>query len=564
MGYIEDLLDKRLAEFNERLITAKDKNPDKCLFDMDLSTYTFACNIKDGFALIKKMTKLLTVMRENIKLTDKLYKISYKEFKAEIEEDDRMSSAMKTEILEKAKAICDNATVEKRKNFKKIRCTRNELLLRTCNSFVYLISIMLSTIFGAVLYTFNNVVANFIIYPLSGIAIILFVILQIIYTLKYLKAIDADKQATILFWIKRAFSTLLVIWWYVAVITIVNSWNIDIAINIFAAIFVLYIIFMIYDLFLSSALFDEAEGYLSLIAAIIVGIFIFTDSFGNQVISQAGAIFLLIACLLLTLLIIKKFFIEKRSVKNFLEFFYVVLIIVSTIILTIVAFYKLLWIKSADGQVVDNTLFSAVVGVYAAIVGGGLTLTGVVWTIKSGKESREEDFRRIETERNEQERKKYIPYVKHVTREQAQVEASESIFREIDFENEEVTAQIQDNVLFMVSIYDFKVKNISDTNILLSGIIIDETFYPFDKTRLLERNEVCVITTKGLCILPKLDAFGKMFLVLNDILGNIYHCECQLKIVDVNSSHDHEINGKKYIEQQHCCHIEAIDLPNLR
>ena len=201
----------------------------------------------------------------------------------------------------------------------------------------------------------------------------------------------------------------------------------------------------------------------------------------------------------------------------------------------------------------NETLQTVVTAIVATIYGGLLTLVGVAWTIRSG-----------DKERNEQERKKYIPYVKLVTREQAQVEATASIFREINFENEKVTAQIQDNVFFKVSIYDFKVKNISDTNILLSGIIIDEKFYSFDKTRLLERNEVCVITTKCLCILPKLDAFGKIFLVLNDILGNTYHCECQLKIVDVNSSHDHEINGKKYIGQQHCCHIEAIDLPNLR
>ena len=211
----------------------------------------------------------------------------------------------------------------------------------------------------------------------------------------------------------------------------------------------------------------------------------------------------------------------------------------------------------------NETLQTVVTAIVAAIYGGLLTLVGVAWTIRNGDKARAEDLRRVEAERTEQERKKYIPYLKVTKHDTTQIAAQASIFRDIDFNNEEEMAQLQDRPFVVVNIDSFKIKNISDANILLMGINLDNQFYAFNKTFLLERNEVCVITTTGLSFIQTLNLFSKMFIVLNDILGNTYQCECQMRFKAGDATFCHEVNEKKYYGQQYHCQIEAIELPKL-
>ena len=53
--------------------------------------------------------------------------------------------------------------------------------------------------------------------------------------------------------------------------------------------------------------------------------------------------------------------------------------------------------------------FEAFVSVYAALLGGGITLAGVAWTIRDSNDKRREDLKRIENERIESEIKKARP-----------------------------------------------------------------------------------------------------------------------------------------------------------
>lgn len=122
--------------------------------------------------------------------------------------------------------------------------------------FLYVLSALLSFGFGSLIYL-NNIVVSAIVYPISVIAILGFIAIQVLYTIKYLKAIKSTIRGIIDFSIKRAFSTLLMVWWYVAILTFVNNWNTDIIMYSFSAIFILNIVFVIYDLFLSSTFFDE-------------------------------------------------------------------------------------------------------------------------------------------------------------------------------------------------------------------------------------------------------------------------------------------------------------------
>ena len=61
--------------------------------------------------------------------------------------------------------------------------------------------------------------------------------------------------------------------------------------------------------------------------------------------------------------------------------------------------------------------FETFTAVYSAVIGGGLTLVGVAWTIRNGDEDRKADRMQVEADRKEEERKKLTPYVKIVDAE---------------------------------------------------------------------------------------------------------------------------------------------------
>ena len=529
MGYIEDLRDKCLEEFSEQLIAKKAENPEEYLFQLDFSAYTFSCGIKEGFTLIGSLTKLISSMKKWVKLSDKRLKAVYEKFETVIIKDDKAPDSLKKEILKEAKTIFKNVNKEEKEKLNKIRHIRNDLILRTCNIFIYIISIALSALFGYVLYTFNNAVVKSVIYPLSALAIILFIALQILYIVKYLKAIKANKQATILFCTKRAYSASLVVWWYFAILTIINCWNVAITTYSFAAIFVLYVIFMIYDLFLSSLLFDEVESSLSLIAAIIIGLFAFTDSFGNQVATQVGSIFLLLACLVLTLLIIKKFFLEKKNVSNFLEIFYVVLIILTTIILTIVALYKLLWITPTEGQAADNTLFSAVVGVYAAILGGGLTLAGVSWTIKHG-----------ENQRKDEERRKAQPLFSFVCKPLDRTKTIViSCHKLKDIGNLICDPTDSQDCLLITN---FAIENTSKIEFFICGLLINGVLYRTLMKELVKKEDAVYFVFNNSFLAFK--TIDEIKLYIEDVIGNFYTMQLEFSLDESTVS----ITGNKPIQ----------------
>lgn len=390
MGYVEDLRDKCLEEFKPQLEEAKEKNPDDFLFQMDFSVVSFSYGFIEGWKTIHELNRLIKAIRK----TKRQITVRINEHCASLnlgtEQWNALSDKEKRDFKKNIKHALLGITDELSERIKKLKKIKCDILLRIGNVFLYILSALLSFGFGSLLYL-DNIVINAIIYPISVLALIGFIAIQVLYTIKYLKAIKATIRGIIDFSIKRAFSTLLMVWWYIFLLAVVNQWNTNIVTYSFIAVFALNVVFLIFDMFLSSQLFDEEESIFSLIAAIIIGIFYFTDSINNTIVKQIGTSILLVACFLLHILIIKKFILDKKPIKDILGIMDVVGIIATTIILTILALYKLLWQAPVDGQTVDNTLFSAVVGLYAAILGGGLTLAGVAWTIKHNQKIRQED-----------------------------------------------------------------------------------------------------------------------------------------------------------------------------
>lgn len=551
MGYIEDLRDKRLQEFCEELNAKKEVSDGEGIFSEDFSICSFSCSIKNGFELIKLLNKTIHAGKKFVKKNERRIKKLYSTFKSEIRKDKDLSEPAKKELIHKIKSICGSALTGEKQKLLQLRHLRRDLLLRTCNVFLYVFTVLFSVGCGALLYVFDHVAVKATVYPISALAIIAFVFLQVIYVIKYLKAVKADIRGSVLYGMRRAYSAALVVWWYFTVVGFVSGWDPQILLYIFAAIFVLYIIFMIYDMFLSSSLFDETESAISFIAAAIIGLFFFADSFGNAMVSRIGSWLMLLSCGFLTLLIIKKFLLDKRGVKNFSEVFYIFFIIATTVALTVLALYKLLWQSPADGQTADNTLFSAAVGVYAALLGGGLTLTGVAWTIKHS-----------EIQRKEEERKKYRPFMELQNEVPTRmVRASQLNRKNSDDPNYDKNGKVH---LIDALIKAFNVKNISESNIILEGVVLNGEYCAFDHSDIIAKGEAIQIQTTGNYVFPPSSENVNMDLIVSDILGNKYKLKCVLERRDeqaetfVTEYADPEAN----LDFQLFCVI-AINLPIL-
>lgn len=390
MGYIENLHDECLEKFKLQLEETKEENQNEVLFQMDFSAVSFSCSLKDGYKIIHKLDHLIkTIKKAKHQLAAKINELC-SNLDIDTEQWRALSRKQKKKFKNDIKRILFSLADEYDEKIKKLKKIRRNILLRIGNTFLYIFTTLFTFLFGVLLYL-DNIIINVIVYPVSLVLILGFVSIQVLYTVKYLKAINSTIFGIIDFSIKRAFSTLLVVWWYFVILTVVNDWNIILITYSFSAIFILNIVSVIYDLFLSSNLFDEYESTLSLVAAIVIGFVLFADSFNQPLASQVGSIFLLFACLLLTMLIIKKFLIDKQSIKTMWEIMYFTFIAFLTILFTITALIKLFWVTPEDGQVVDNTVFSAIMGVYAALLGGGLTLAGVAWTIKHNQIIRQND-----------------------------------------------------------------------------------------------------------------------------------------------------------------------------
>lgn len=297
----------------------------------------------------------------------------------------------------------------------------------------------------------------------------------------------------------------------------------------FSAIFILNIVFVIYDLFLSSTFFDEYEITLSLIAAITIGFVMFADSFNHPLVSQIGSIFQLFACLLLSMLIVKKFLIDKQSIKTMWGMMYLVFISFLTILLTIFSLYKLFWVTPAEGQVADNTLFSAVMGIYAAILGGGLTLAGVAWTIKHGEEQRKSD-----------ERRKCQPLFNIVDRF-----SDKNMLCLINGkELEGIDSIIDDNESSpeWVSIDNFVIENTDKVEFFICGLYINGTLYKTPMKELIKKYYGAYFYFNEPWF--ALATLEELKLYIEDIIGNAYTMQLDFSIDD----HVVKITGNKLIQ----------------
>ncbi len=243
---------------------------------------------------------------------------------------------------------------------------------------------------------------------------------------------------------------------------------------------------------------------------------------------------------------------QGRSISNIIS-----LVFVGALILISFPFYVRWWGLNSDD-------FNAFVSVYSALVGGGITLTGVAWTIRKGDSDRKADLLRIEQERKEEERKIHVPYLKVVVGVQPFEAVNCHIMQILDFDDEHAIAKLENNIFYTIMIDNFIIKNVSSHNILLRGVILDDEFYQFDNQQLLESNNVCQVQTTRNSEIAFAKPLRKLLIYVEDIIGNAYTVSCKLNPNIMSAPIIMPLdNGKEYHGYAYKYTIENLSLPIL-
>lgn len=214
----------------------------------------------------------------------------------------------------------------------------------------------------------------------------------------------------------------------------------------------------------------------------------------------------------------------------------------------------------------NNSLQNIILTITAAVFGGIFTLVGVAWTFKKSDTDRQADLQRIENERKEEERKKHVPYINILLDTITDHYFDISIYNMLDISNPCQRKKLNNNVFYTARIEDFSIKNISSSNIIIKGLIINEKEYWVKNEMLLEVNSSCKIKTTGNSEIVLDHSIHHIGLITADILGNIYEIECAFKPeIGINKGPMKVTmkDGEKYTGFSFQYLIETVMLPKL-
>lgn len=174
----------------------------------------------------------------------------------------------------------------------------------------------------------------------------------------------------------------------------------------------------------------------------------------------------------------------------------------------------------------DDRLSNILLTVFTTLLGGAIAYYGVVKTIRHGIDERIIAERKHNIERKEDERKRFIPYLKVTIKEKGTYTAHFSVSDEVIYED---LVEGKEQTAYAVSFAEFSVKNISSAVIVLVGIEIANKFHKFDNEYILGKDDVlkiCKIGSErvGFLALPE-----SLTLKVRDAIGNGYSLDCSIE-----------------------------------
>ena len=162
--------------------------------------------------------------------------------------------------------------------------------------------------------------------------------------------------------------------------------------------------------------------------------------------------------------------------------------------------------------VTNEDLRGILTTIFSAILGGTITLTGVAWTIKAGNDKQQKEIARIENDRKEEERKRYVPFVNLYTDKCNKPDHTITIPRV------NLPCSCKKNYYIIESCF---LKNTDFSAFCVSEIIINNYLIHVQPHSYIDRKWIVKIKFKHCFILDeRIEYFG---IQVKDMLGNVYN-----------------------------------------
>ena len=269
----------------------------------------------------------------------------------------------------------------------------------------------------------------------------------------------------------------------------------------------------IYDFLSASKFFDSTENIITLVISILIAAVFGIASVENIFVASLVKILLVIISLWLTVLMLKKCMLDKIILDDINAIYNFVVLLLATILVSCFAIYFITWNKEPNAE---QTLFSAVMGIYAAVLGGAITLGGVAWTIrKAGEDRKEED------------RKKYKPIVNFVGISNGEIRGK--FFTGMEFcesANNPFVKNSEEKISY--NLFNLIGRNTDFSQFYMCGIIINKTRYYALSKQYVDRDEYFGVCS-GVCLYLD-EGITYLSLILQDLLGNEYKLPIKFEV----------------------------------
>lgn len=160
----------------------------------------------------------------------------------------------------------------------------------------------------------------------------------------------------------------------------------------------------------------------------------------------------------------------------------------------------------------DSGLQTVAATIIAAVYGGLLTLVGVAWTIKDGNDKQQKEITRIENDRKEEERKRYVPFVNLYT------DKCNKPDHTITIPHVNLPCSCKKNYYIIESCF---LKNTDFSAFCVSEIIINNYLIHVQPHSYIDKKWIVKIKFKHCFILDeRIEYFG---IQVKDMLGNVYN-----------------------------------------